>query len=496
MNAFIASLKSLQSRSIARAFLKELPDLIFIIDREGTFLDFFVSNEKLLTVPTDSIVGSKLSHVFPAEHSAELMKHLKEELKGGEGTVFEYQLMLNHSLHYFKANLVRENEHSVAAFIRDVTEIRKIQLKEAEHHRAIEESERRFRLLADHLPGAVYLCNNDADFSMIYLNDKVFEITGYEPHKFISKEINFPDIYFPDDVERIYKIVGDSLQTKKSFHLEYRVIHKSGTVKWIEEIGTGVYDKEGALICLEGYLQDISERKITEQKILQQNDELKKANDELDRFVYSASHDLKSPLSSLLGLINLISLTKDHQEKELLIQMMKERVKSMEHFIREITFYSQNSRLEVEAAEVHLFQVVESCLSELSHAEDARGIHFEVVISGDQKIKTDERRLKIILNNLISNAIKYSDAQKEVKWVKIIFDQQQENIITISDNGLGIAEEFQSRIFEMFFRASEKSNGSGLGLYIVKETIAKLRGRVEFTSQVGEGSVFKIYLPK
>jgi PAS domain S-box-containing protein len=496
MNDLISSLKTLQSRSGGGVFLKEFPDLIFIIDREGKFLDFFVSDEKLLAVPADSILGNKLSDVFPREHAEEVMRHLTEELKVGKGTIFEFKQMLNNSPRYFKANLVREDDHSVTAFIRDVTEIRKIQLKEEEHHRAVEESERRFRLLADHLPGAVYLCNNDADFSMIYLNDKVFEITGYEPDKFISKEINFPDIYHPEDLEHIYRIVGDSLRTKKSFHLEYRIKHKSGTVKWIEEIGTGVYDTEGALICLEGYLQDITARKVSEQKILQQNEELKKANDELDRFVYSASHDLKSPLSSLLGLINLISLTKDQDEVSQLIKMMRERVKNMEHFIREITFYSQNSRLEIEASEVSLSKVVDACLSELSHAEDARDIRFEIPIKEDQKIKTDERRLKIILSNLISNAIKYSDPQKNEKWVKITFDQKDENVITIRDNGVGIALEFQPRIFGMFFRASEKSNGSGLGLYIVKETVGKLHGKVEFTSKVNEGSVFKIYLPK
>lgn len=496
MNDLITFLKSLQSRGGGGLFLKEFPDLIFIIDSEGKFLDFFVSDENLLAVPADLKTGNKLTDIFPREQSEELMKHLAEELKSGKGTVFEYKLILNNSPRYFKANLVRENDYSVAAFVRDVTEIRRIQLKEAEHHRAIEESERRFRLLADHLPGAVYLCNNDADFSMIYLNDKAQEITGYKPDQFISKEINFPDIYHSEDLEQIYTIVEASLQAKKSYHLEYRIRHKSGTIKWIEEIGSGVYDKEGNLICLEGYLQDITARKLSEQKILQQNEELKKANDELDRFVYSASHDLKSPLSSLLGLINILSLTKDSNEVELLIKMMRERVKSMEHFIREITFYSQNSRLEVEATETYLYKVVDVCLAELSHSEDAQDVRFEIDVEKEQKIKTDERRLKIILSNLISNAIKYSDPQKDVKWLKITFTQKEENVITISDNGIGIAEEFQPRIFEMFFRASEKSSGSGLGLYIVKETIGKLHGRVEFTSKVNEGSVFKIYLPK
>ncbi len=497
MKALINSLEALKSYKTGKMLLQELPQLIFRLNSDGQFLDFFAADEKLLAMTPQSIIGSNLSSIFSEDLASKALNQLKEELSSGKGTVFEYSLSLNKSLHFFEAKFIREDTNTVTAFIRDITEARSIKLKEAEQLRIIEESEMKFRLLADHLPGAVYLCGNDADFSMIYLNEKVFEITGYEPHKFISKEINFPDVYHPEDAAEIYKRVDESLAAKKSFHLEYRIYHRSGTIKWIEEFGTGVYNDKGELICLEGYLQDISQRKNTEIKIKEQNEALTKTNEELDRFVYSASHDLRSPLSSLLGLVNLAEATSAIDESKLLLEKMKGCVTNLDHFIREITYYSQNSRLEVEKTEISIREIVDDCIGSLRHMDEARGISFEVEVPTQMKWLCDGRRLKIILNNLIANSIKYSDSRKSQRWVRVKADENSSRyLLTIEDNGLGIDEKFHSKIFNMFFRASEKSNGSGLGLYIVKEAISKLDGVIDFTSKVGEGSAFNVYLPK
>lgn len=278
--------------------------------------------------------------------------------------------------------------------------------------------------------------------------------------------------------------------------MEYRIFHKSGELRWVEEFGTGVY-KEDQLIYLEGYLQDITHRKNAEAKIVEQNEALTKANEELDRFVYSASHDLRSPLSSLIGLINLGSLSESAEETKMLLTRMKERVHDMEHFIKEITYYSQNSRLEVEATEFSLTELIRESIELLSHRDEAKGIVFSVSPKEDFRLLADAVRLKIVLNNLIDNAIKYSDFKKKDRWVKISCEvSANEYSITIEDNGLGIRPEHHPKIFNMFYRASERSTGSGLGLYIVKETLAKLNGRIEFKSIEDEGSVFSVFLPK
>ncbi len=234
----------------------------------------------------------------------------------------------------------------------------------------------------------------------------------------------------------------------------------------------------------------------SEKVIRKQNDELLKANLELDRFVYSASHDLRSPLSTLTGLINLSKLEKDQNLKSKYLDLMSDRIKSMNAFISEIIDYSRNSRVEIRQEAINAKAFLESIVDDLRFHADKGLIEAHWDISDDLIIVSDIARLKIIFNNLISNAIKYHDPTKETSWIKLKGEKTLDKIqITVEDNGIGIRSELKDRIFEMFYRAHEHSNGSGLGLYIVKETLTKLNGHIAVESHEGKGSKFQVILP-
>ncbi|MBZ0244867.1 MAG: HAMP domain-containing histidine kinase [Cyclobacteriaceae bacterium] len=236
--------------------------------------------------------------------------------------------------------------------------------------------------------------------------------------------------------------------------------------------------------------------KANEKLIKAQNEELLKTNAELDRFVYSASHDLRSPLSTLTGLINLSKLETDDAEKSKYLDLMNERIRAMDTFISEIIDYSRNSRVAVKKESVNAKILLESIADDLRyHAGKGRiAIHWE--IPEDLAIITDVSRLKIVFSNLISNVIKYHDPDKEISWIKLKAEAvSQQVLFTVEDNGIGINKELKGNIFDMFYRAHEHSTGSGLGLYIVKETLAKLNGMIKVESSEGEGSRFLVTLP-
>jgi signal transduction histidine kinase len=245
-----------------------------------------------------------------------------------------------------------------------------------------------------------------------------------------------------------------------------------------------------------GSIIDIDERKMAEQQIRLQNDLLAKANDELDRFVYSASHDLRAPLSSLLGLISVAEKTEDSKEIALCLEMMKKRVLTMENFIKEITDYSRNSRLGVELKPVLVHKLVHDIVDSLKFTHGAERIAIEIDISHDLTFMTDDNRLKVIVNNLVANAIRYHALLKPTPFIQIkAYQKDDEYLLSVEDNGQGISDEHKDKIFNMFYRASENSEGSGLGLYIVKETLTKLHGKVMVDSTIYEGSTFSIFLP-
>jgi signal transduction histidine kinase len=232
------------------------------------------------------------------------------------------------------------------------------------------------------------------------------------------------------------------------------------------------------------------------EEITHKNIQLAKTNEELDRFVYSASHDMRAPLSSLLGLINLCEKSTNPGEVRSYLELMKGRIKTMEGFIREVTDYSRNARLDINTSEVGLEEVIQETTHNLSYIEVSKKVRVEIQPGCKLTVHTDAGRLKVILNNLISNAYRYHRFDQEDPY--IIFDAEKTEdfvMIHVSDNGSGISSEHHEKIFDMFFRASVQSEGSGLGLYIVKETLQKLGGTIWVESTVGEGTRFSFAIP-
>jgi signal transduction histidine kinase len=229
--------------------------------------------------------------------------------------------------------------------------------------------------------------------------------------------------------------------------------------------------------------------------LVQQNEQLEKVNQELDRFVYSVSHDLRSPLSSILGLTNLAKRTSSPEERQEYLSMIEDRIKVQDQFIHDIMEYSRNVRTHLSISEVNVTQLVREVKEGLRFVEGASRIAFHVP-GEDVIVRTDLHRMNVILSNLIGNAIKYHDLKKDSPYIKIDVGVVEGSLLLeIADNGHGIEAEHQARVFDMFYRATELSKGSGLGLYIVKEAIGKLGGSIELQSQPGEGTRFKISVP-
>jgi len=232
-------------------------------------------------------------------------------------------------------------------------------------------------------------------------------------------------------------------------------------------------------------------------QLVQSNEQLMKTNAELDRFVYSTSHDLRAPLTSLMGLINIADQNADPQEVKRYLGMMRERVHSLDKFIKDITDYSRNNRLEISREKVKLTDLATEVWESLKFAPDAENINFQIDIPDDIVVESDKNRLKVIISNLVSNAIRYHDRRKDAQFIRL---RAQVNgrvfYLKVEDNGQGIAPEYHTKIFDMFYRANEQSKGSGLGLYIVKEALIKLSGSIHLESSLGIGSTFTVKLPK
>lgn len=238
------------------------------------------------------------------------------------------------------------------------------------------------------------------------------------------------------------------------------------------------------------------EKKQAAQKIAEQNEHLLKINNELDSFVYSVSHNIRAPLMSVLGLLNLIRLEKNPEVVDDYHDKMETAIHKLDETLKEILDYSRNARQEVRIERVNLRALMEENMDKLRFLPDFKRLKTTIKLKEHTLFYTDAYRISMILNNLFSNAIKYQDTSKEQSRLSIdIVITAETAILQFMDNGIGIAAELLEKVGSMFFRATHKSVGSGLGLYIVRETIEKLQGKIEIKSTLGEGTSFRIELP-
>jgi signal transduction histidine kinase len=237
----------------------------------------------------------------------------------------------------------------------------------------------------------------------------------------------------------------------------------------------------------------ISDMKQSEANLIRKNAELKQANKELDRFVYSVSHDLSAPLKSILGLVNISRLDKNGNSQPDYLNRIEKSVTKLETFITQILDFSKNKRQELVVERIQLKMLCDEILDNLRYAADFKLIEIEFSLEQEQ-IYQDKTRLKIVVNNFLTNAVKFQKKYKEHKpHLKISSYKTGDNVrIEIEDNGEGIKKEQHDKIFGMFYRGHEDSTGSGLGLYIAKETAETIGGTIFFESEYGKGSVFGI----
>jgi signal transduction histidine kinase len=205
---------------------------------------------------------------------------------------------------------------------------------------------------------------------------------------------------------------------------------------------------------------------------------------------------LKAPLTSVLGLINISKHINKDKSINLHLDMMQRSIGKLMHVIQDLIDHSRNVRTEIFSEPINLKDMIKSIIDTLKYQDKASEIDF--IITGEITIPfySDRVRLEMMLSNLISNAIKYHDYKKEHPYIKIhIMVSSTSSQITISDNGIGIEKQHQDKIFNMFFRVSNKSTGSGLGLYIVKGVLEKLKGSVIMKSEQNVGTTFEIEIP-
>jgi PAS domain S-box-containing protein len=260
--------------------------------------------------------------------------------------------------------------------------------------------------------------------------------------------------------------------------------------------GDPIIDDNGKKIGAVVVMSDITERKQNENQLIHQFEELKKTNHELDKFVYSVSHDLRAPITSVQGLINLAQKESPTDTQKKYFEMIESSIGRMDRFIKEILDYSQNSRTVLQQDKIDFDEIIGEIKQDLQYLEGFEKVKTTLFINKSDELYSDRHRIKILFINLFSNAIKFADRMKDQQIINININiTRQSAEVKFHDNGIGIETAQLPKIFDMFYRATDRAKGSGLGLYITKEIVTKLNGSITVDAEVGKYTTFTVLIP-
>jgi len=454
---------------------------IFLVDQEFRFIIAEGEEFKIIDRPKEYFVGKTIYEVYDDSRLNYLKPYFEDVILNGNKVEFEYPY--KGQVYVFRGAPGKGANGEIIAGIfltQNITQTKKFeqQLKDTIHLLDFQKSA---------MDIASLVSETDNNGMLAYVNDKFCNTSHYSKRELLGK--HFSILHTEDLSLEEYDKIWSTISKGIVWNGELKNKSKNGSYFWTD---TWVipFKNEEEIVSKHIFIQfDISERKKVQES-------LKVKNYELDSFAYHASHDLRAPLASILGLSNIISLETDVDEIKRMVKMIELSVNKQDIFIRSILSHSKNENIDLANISIDFKEIIDNAKIDLSYLEN----HSKVVIESNIMIRapfmSDPMRLNIIFNNLISNTIKYADLKKQKSSLKIDITTNKDGArLIFKDNGLGIEDNFKERIFEMFYRGNEISDGSGLGLYIVNETVGKLNGNIDIASESQMGTTITIYLP-
>lgn len=482
--------------------LKETKDYKYAIDESAMVV---ITNQKgSITYTNDNfckvskysreeLIGRDHRIINSGYHSKEFMRELWTTIANGEIWKGEVKnRKKDGSLYWVDTTIVpflndKGKPYQYIAIRSEITERKQV--------------EENFLTLANNMSQLVWMA--DADGSIFWYNQRWFDYSGTTLEE--MKGWGWTKVHHPDHLERVVNKIKEYFDSGEVWEDSFPLRGADGHYRWFLSRAVPVLDAHGKVIRWFGTNTDTTVLKEVEEKLVEKRreleakvEELYKSNSELDRFVYSASHDLRAPLKSMLGLIGIVMSSEDpnNTDQKTRLEMLNDSVIKLDSFIEDILNYSRNTRMGVVMEEINFGEILEEIRNGHKFMEGANKLKPLVEIIQKEKFISDKKRIIVILNNIISNAIKYRDTSKKESFVSVFIEcDSKKAVITIEDNGIGIAEDKQEKVFDMFYRATKLSNGSGLGMYIVKETLEKLDGIITLESSLNKGTKFNIQIP-
>lgn len=409
-------------------------------------------------------------------------------------------------------------------------EVKKRTRELAEKNIELEKRTNEISLLFESMPVITYMTAADKNYENLrftYVSSSIRKHTKYKPEDLVNNFNFWESRIHEDDISTVTTKLF-KLYTKGDTEFDFRWQVAPNDYRWFRNISRVIKFDDGTIRQV-GLWHDISAHKASEEAIIKMNESLenrvrertqqletsnkklqdeiqghvktterlKEINKELDTFVYKATHDLRGPLSSTLGLVNLMKSEIKDEEALNYVDMISESTQRLDTILLELLEVSTIKHSSLKFSQIKFNKLIPEIYKSLNNKADTDEISFDLKIKEDDSYYSDKTILTSIFQNLLDNAIKYRRTKgKNPPSIKVTVKTNESGVdIEVQDNGCGIQDAAKDKVFDMFFRGDLYSKGSGLGLYIVKTSVNKLGGNIDFESSKNKGTTFRVFIP-
>lgn len=403
------------------------------------------------------------------------------------GDTIDIRLVISH--------VVIRGSDTYVAFFSDISERIRMQSE-------LQANEEKFRSLVSNIPGIVFRCKNTRNNQMLFISEAIEKVTGYAPKEFLSSKFRhkFIDLLHPDDADWFLKKIS---KDESIYSLEYRIITKDGELKWLLEHGRKIKSKDSDAFYIDGFIMDISERKLMEQELRLSKDQAEQAAASRAAFLANMSHEIRTPMNSIIGFSDFLLEDDIHLEKQHeYLQTINKSAKSLLHLLNDVLDSAKldKGKMDLEWKIFSLIEEIDTVISTLWLQAHHKGLNLELKL--DKNLAPyywgAPDRIRQVLMNIIGNAIKFTE-KGEVSLTVEVKSTDDNIIFAIKDSGIGMSKEQINRIFDAFTQADASMNrkfgGTGLGTTISKQLIELMGGTINVSSQLGLGTEFIISIP-
>ncbi len=365
----------------------------------------------------------------------------------------------------------------------------------------LRDNEKKFRTLVDNMSDLVFMV--DSDMRIITINETARTLVNRKIEDIVGKRVSdlFPARISKDYIEKLREAFVIKKQIKADSELEIGI-----TKLYISTELNPIFDKKGKMIAVMGVSRDITERKVAEQTLLKSEARLIESNKTKDKFFAIIAHDLRSPFNSMLGFSDLLYnnfYEYNIEKQKKMIDILHNSINSTYKLLDNLLLWSQSQRgiIELSKEQFNLKQLFIDTTNLLQQSVDDKDITLAVTIPVEINIVVDKQMFATIIRNLITNAIKYTPRNGLIDVNAAIQIENKEEYIevSVSDNGVGITSEVQTKLFDInesiSTKGTENESGTGLGLVLCKDFVEMHNGKIWVESEIGKGSLFTFTIP-